>query len=36
MKFYDRINELETMTRVEQQSAETACINFYHFAFDCF
>ena len=25
MKFYDRINELETLTRIEQQSAETAC-----------
>ena len=23
MKFYDRINELETMTRIGQQSAET-------------
>jgi len=25
MKFYDRINELETLTRIEQQSTETAC-----------
>ena len=23
MKFYDRINELESLTRIEQQSAET-------------
>jgi len=25
MKFYDRITELETLMRIEQQSAETAC-----------
>ena len=25
MKFYDRINELETLARIEKQSAETAC-----------
>jgi len=25
MKFYDRINELETLTQIEQQSTETAC-----------
>ena len=25
MKFYDRINELETLARIDEQSAETAC-----------
>ena len=25
MKFYDRINELETLARIEEQSTETAC-----------
>jgi len=25
MKFYDRINELETLAQIEQQSTETAC-----------
>ena len=25
MKFYDRLNELETLARIEAQSTETAC-----------